>query len=286
MNENVPFSWRLANALVSYVAYLGQFVCPVGLAVSIRTRELDLPVWKVVGAVAVLACISAGALACWRRYPYLLMGWLWYLGMLVPVIGLVQLGSQAMADRFTYLPQIGLCIALAWAATDVCRSLSYRRWLCGIVSALVLAVLMGCAWRQTSFWHDSETLWTHTLACTSQNSVAHNNLGNALAGRGQVDEAITHYQKALEIKPDYAEAHNNLGNALADCGQVDGPSPITKRPGNQARLRRSPLQPRDALVAADRSTRPSPITRRRWKSSPTTPRPTTTLPTPGWPRTD
>ena len=122
INEYFPFWWRIANALVSYVAYLGQFFYPVGLAVFYPHPGLDLPLWKVVGAVVVLACISAGALACRRRYPYLLVGWLWYLGMLVPAIGLVQLGLQAMADRFTYLPQIGLYIALAWGVADVYRS--------------------------------------------------------------------------------------------------------------------------------------------------------------------
>jgi tetratricopeptide (TPR) repeat protein len=141
--------------------------------------------------------------------------------MLVPVSGVAQAGNQARADRFTYLPQIGLCIALAWAVADVARSSSYRRWACGIVSPLVLAILLGCAWRQTSFWRDSETLWNHTLACTSRNNEAHNNLGLVLAGRGQIDEAITHFQKALEIKPDLVEAHNNLGWALGRRGQVD-----------------------------------------------------------------
>ncbi len=203
------------------MAYLGQLFCPLGLAALYPHPGPGLPVWKVVGAVAVLVCISAGALTCWRRCPYLLVGWLWYLGMLAPVIGLTQAGLQAMADRFTYLPQIGLYIALAWALADVCRSSPYRRWLCATLSALVLVVLMGGAWRQTSFWCDSEALWTHALVCTSQNNVAHNNLGKALADHGQIESAIAHYQKALEIKPDYVMPHYNLGSALADHGQIE-----------------------------------------------------------------
>jgi Tfp pilus assembly protein PilF len=151
----------------------------------------------------------------------LLVGWLWYLGVLVPVIGLVQVGVAAAADRFTYLSQIGLCLALVWAAADACRSWPYRRWVCGVASVLVLAVLMGCAWRQTSFWRDGETLWTHALACTSRNDVAHNNLAFALQQRGKIDEAAAHCRQALEINPDYAEAHNNLGAALADLGRSD-----------------------------------------------------------------
>jgi tetratricopeptide (TPR) repeat protein len=151
----------------------------------------------------------------------LFVGWLWYLGMMVPVIGLVQVGSQTMADRYTYLPQIGLCIALVWGVADLCRSWAYRRRVCGISSALVLVILLGCAWRQTSFWCDSETLWTHTLACTSQNYAAHNNLGNALANQRRFDEAMAQFQKALEVKPSDAETHNNLGVALAGRGQFD-----------------------------------------------------------------
>jgi tetratricopeptide (TPR) repeat protein len=219
--DRLPFGWRLANALVSCVAYLGQFFWPAGLAVYYPHLRSHLPIWQAAAALVLLGGISAGALACWRRYPYLLIGWLWYLGMLVPVIGLVQVGAQGMADRYTHLTQIGLCIAVVFGLADLTRSWSYRGWVRGVSSALVLAVLMGCAWRQTSFWQDSETLWSHALACTSQNHVAHNELGLVLAGRGRFDQAIAHYQKALEISPDYAETHNNLGVALAGSGQVD-----------------------------------------------------------------
>jgi Flp pilus assembly protein TadD len=219
--EQLPLWWRMGNALVSYVTYLGQFFYPVGLAVLYPRPSLDLPFWKVFGASLVLVSITAVALLWRRRCPCLLAGWLWYLGMLLPVIGLVQFGVQAVADRFSYLPQIGLCIALVWAVAEACRSWPYRRWLYGVTSALVLAGFMGCAWRQTSFWRDSETLWTHALACTLRNFTAHDNLGLALAHCGQVDQAIAHYQKALEIKPDYALAHNNLGVVLARRGQVD-----------------------------------------------------------------
>ena len=138
-----------------------------------------------------------GTLACRRRYPYLLVGWLWYLGMLVPVIGLVQVGSQAMADRYTYLPQIGLCIALAWGAADVCRlgrivagrAASGRRGAGGA---------HGRCMASDTFWQDSGTLWTHALACTSPNNMAHNNLGNALASLGRFDEAMAHYRAGVE----------------------------------------------------------------------------------------
>ncbi len=221
LDNHLTASWRIGNALVSCVTYIVQVFCPVGLAAYYPHPELRLPIWEAIGALVALTCISAGVLAGWRRCPYVFVGWLWYLGMLVPVIGLIQQGSQARADRFTYLPQIGLYVALAWGAADACRSWPYRRWVCSVASVLVLVVLMGCAWRQTSFWQDSKTLWIHALACTSRNNVAHNNLGLALADLGRLDEAIAQYQKALEIRPNYMEAHINLGIAMGQRGRPD-----------------------------------------------------------------
>jgi tetratricopeptide (TPR) repeat protein len=217
----LPLPSRIANALVSYVAYLGQFFYPVGLAVFYPLPQNALPVWKILGSGLLLAGISLAVLACRRKHPYCLVGWLWYLGMLVPVIGLVQVGSQAMADRYTYLTQIGLYIALAWGAERISRRWPYRRWVGGVISVLVVTNLAWCAWQQVSYWKDDETLWTHTLACTSQNCLAHNNLGNVLAGHRRVEEAIAHYRKALEINPDDVKVHNNLGAALAHGGQIE-----------------------------------------------------------------
>ncbi len=221
LDRHIPLAARLTNALVAYVSYLAKLFWPVGLAAYYPHPEGDLPAWEVFGSIVVLAGLSLGAFAYRRRYPYLLVGWLWYVGMLVPVIGIVQVGTQAMADRYTYLTQIGPYLALAWGTAQAVAGWPYRRWVCGIASASVLAVLMGCAWRQTSFWRDSETLWNHTLACTSRNGVAHTNLGNALMRRGRVEEAIAHYQKALQINLNHSEAHNNLANALACQGRMD-----------------------------------------------------------------
>ena len=155
----------------------------------------------------------------------MLVGWLWYLGTLVPMIGLVPIGKHARADRYTYLPQIGLCIAVVWGMRWGVERLRCdwfaRRWLYSVGGTLVVSGLMACAWQQTSYWHNNETLWTHTLACTSQNPLAHSNLGLALADRGQFDEAITHYRKALEIDPNYVLAHYSFGPALASRGQFD-----------------------------------------------------------------
>ncbi len=218
-NARYPLGWRIGNAMISYVTYLGQSLWPVDLAVLYPRLSLALPLGKVFAALLVLLGITAATWIWRRRCPYLLVGWLWYLGMLVPVIGLVQVGDQAVADRFTYLPQIGLWIALAWGAADACRWLPSRGWLCGGASALVLAVLMGCAWRQTTFWRDSETLWTHTLACTSGNSRAHFIFGTALAGGGRIGEALEQYHQAIEIQPDDVQPRCNIADILANQGR-------------------------------------------------------------------
>ena len=202
-----------------------------------------------------LLTITAAVIGWRRRRPYLLVGWLWYVGMLLPVIGLVQFGAQAEADRFTYLPAIGLSIALAWAAaegaskeigtfcatTNANRRVAVAHGRCPppgrsgkrrlspfppclfrpLAVAAVLTILIVSAWRQTWYWHDSQTLWTHALASNWRNAVAHNSLGNALWERGRPEEAIEHYQTALAIEPNYAKAHNNLGVALADRGRLD-----------------------------------------------------------------
>ena len=174
--EHFSLYWRIGNVLVSYAVYLRQFLWPTGLALWYPLLLSNLQGWKILASLGLLVAITAGALVVRRRCPYVLVGWLWYVGMLVPVIGVVQVTDQAMADRFTYLPQIGLGIALVWGLGDRRWNWLRYRWACGVGSALALAILMGWAWRQASFWRNSETLWRHTLACTSQNSFAHNNL--------------------------------------------------------------------------------------------------------------
>jgi tetratricopeptide (TPR) repeat protein len=216
-----PLGWRMGNALIACVTYLIRFFCPTDLAALYPRLSLALPLWKVLAAFLVLASVTVAAWVWRRTRPYLLMGWLWYLGMLVPVIGLVQIGIQAVADRFTYLPQIGLGIALAWGAADLCRSSPRLRRLCGGASVLALALLMGCAWRQTAFWHDSEALWTHTLACTSRNSMAHTIFATGLAKWGRVEEALDHFRRAIEFQPDDAVPRCNVADILAKQGRLD-----------------------------------------------------------------
>src|ERR1035437_763600 len=219
--ENMSLSLRVGNALISCVAYLGQMFWPSGLAVLYPFTAGGVGVSEVVLSLVLLAGISTGVFILRRRRPCFLTGWLWYLIMLAPVIGIVQVGAQARADRYTYLPQIGLYLLLTWAAADLCAGWRHRRVVLGGGSTIILMALIFCARAQTAYWRNSESLWTHTLACTSDNFIGHNNLGIALLKTGNVDEAMVHYQMALEINPDFAEAHNNLGNFLFQKGSVD-----------------------------------------------------------------
>jgi len=220
-SERIPFLERLGNAVVSYGVYLRQMVFPAGLAIPYLYPPVGLPLCKVALAFVVLAAISISVLACRKRRPYLLMGWLWYLGMLVPAIGIVQISYYARADRYTYLPGIGLVLAGTWMVGDWSLGWKHRRAALGGLMAAVMGALMVCAWIQTGYWKSSETLWTHTFACTTGNNVAHYNLGLALDHEGRVEEAIAQFQKALEINANSAEAHHNLGAALFRKGKVD-----------------------------------------------------------------
>ena len=220
--EQSPLSLRLANAMVSCVIYLKQMVFPGDLAAFYPYPIHGLPVWEVAAAALLLGTISTGAVLLWRRQPWWLTGWFWYLGMLVPVIGLVHVGDQAHADRYTYLPQIGIYVAGTWAAGEWCRMRGCRRLALGSAMAGVIGILMVLAWKQTAYWKDSEILWTHALNCTSSNATACNNLGISSVQNNRIDEATHWFERALEIQPDYAEAHYGLGTALLQKGDVDG----------------------------------------------------------------
>jgi Flp pilus assembly protein TadD len=219
--EIYPVNIRIANALVSYVKYMGKMIWPRDLAVLYPHPGESLPVWQVIGAGLLLLTVSIAVIRAAKRHPYLVVGWLWYLGTLVPVIGLVQVGQQAMADRFTYVPLIGLFIMIAWGIYELMSKVSYQRTLLATGAAAIITVLMICTWKQVRFWQDSATLFEHTLSITSDNYSMHHNFANVLRESGKVDEAIAHYTKALEIRPNHARAHNNLGIALAHKGRLD-----------------------------------------------------------------
>jgi len=214
---------RIANALVSYVVYLRQTVFPANLAALYPYAPGGQPGWKAGAAFALLAALSAWALVWRKKHPCLLMGWLWYLGMLLPVIGIVQISQEAAhADRYTYLPAIGLTIAGTWLAWDWSRGWMRRREIPGVLMLAVIGLLTYRGHIQTSYWKESQTLWTHTLDCTSGNSFAHYNLGAALAEKGEYDKAFAQYSESLEINPQQGYACNNLGNILKRRGDLAG----------------------------------------------------------------
>jgi len=212
---------RLAHALVAYAAYLGKTLWPASLAVFYPHPGIAPPAWKVAGAILLLAALSA--LAVWRRdrSPWILTGWLWFLGTLVPVIGLVQVGEQAIADRYTYLPLVGIFLALAWELPEIARrcNLPGRALQAGAV--LVLLPLAVASWVQTGYWKNGETLFEHTLRASPENWLAEVTLGAFREEEGKIDEAIAHYRNGLRLKPDFPFGHNNLGAILMRRGQVE-----------------------------------------------------------------
>ena len=219
--QAVPMTLRIENALVSYAAYLAQMVYPAGLAAAYPYPLGGLPPLKIVLAILLLVAVSAAAFYWRRPRPWLMTGWLWYLGMLVPVIGLIQVGQQAHADRYTYLPQIGLCLLVTWTLVEWSARQPNRRALFAAGAAASLALLAACARVQAAYWRDSESLWTHTLACTSDNALAESNLGNFLYQKNRLDEALVHCQKTLELQPDDVGANNCLGFILLQKGRVN-----------------------------------------------------------------
>ncbi|MGD0206656.1 MAG: tetratricopeptide repeat protein [Verrucomicrobiota bacterium] len=219
--NSLSFALRMENAVVSYVTYLWQMIHPSGLACVYPNPVNHLPFWQVAGALGLLLAISGAVWAFRKTHPCFVVGWLWYLGMMIPVIGIVQISYYAHADRYTYLPQIGLYLLLTWAAADLCAGWRHRRVVLGGLSTVILVALILCARAQTAYWRNSESLWAHALTCTSGNYIAHNGLGYVLAAQGRTAEATVHYQKAIEINPHFAEAHLNWGILLAGRGRTN-----------------------------------------------------------------
>jgi tetratricopeptide (TPR) repeat protein len=216
--QKVSLALRLENSVVAYAGYLAKTFCPLNLAVFYPLpRHISLPV--LILSAAILIAISALAVTGIRRRPYILMGWLWFLGTLVPVIGLVQVGDQALADRYTYFPLIGIFLILALAADDLAvRFPPAKKFL---MAAAVL-VCAGCLWlteKQISYWRDSETLFTHALAVTEDNALAHLNLGVAYQDENRPQDALIQYHEVLRLDPGRREAWNNLARILDDEGR-------------------------------------------------------------------
>ena len=218
--ELYPLGMRISNILVSYVSYICKMLWPHKLAVLYPYPEI-IPLWQVVGACLFLLCISFLVIQAAQKRPYLLMGWLWYLGTLVPVIGLVQVGVQSMADRYAYVPLIGLFIIISMGGTDLLARWRHGRAMLGVTASLLLFSLIILTRYQVYFWHDSITLYGHTLKVTVNNSRIHSNLGLTLVRQGEIQEAIKHYTEALRIDPSFAIAHYNLGIALTVEGNIE-----------------------------------------------------------------
>ena len=253
--EVYPAQVRITNALVSYVKYIGEMVYPFKLAVFYPHSGM-LPWWKIVVACLLLVSISFLAIRSVKQCPYFAMGWLWYLGTLVPVIGVIQVGTQTMADRYTYIPLIGTFVILAWGVPELVEKWRHRKIWLGTSTTVFFAVLMAMTWKQVGYRENSIMLFEHTLKITTNNYAAHNNLGAALNAQnrptkamehflkalrikpgfliarmnlgisfdkqGRTAEAIEQYSEILRIKPNYGEVHNNMGIALARTGDVEG----------------------------------------------------------------
>ena len=214
VSTSLSFGARVANALVSYVRYIGKLFWPENLSV-LYPHPGHWPAWAVIASAALLLAVSAAVFVLGRRRPYLVVGWLWFCGMLIPVIGLVQVGVQSMADRYTYLPLIGLLIMVVWGCDDLIPARPWRVKVCATGAALSLATCALLTEHQLSFWRDSETLFSHAVKVTRDNYLAYNNLGFYLSGLGKTAEAMENYRKSLKINPAYEDALNNLGYALA-----------------------------------------------------------------------
>ena len=216
----VPMDLRIANALVSYVKYIGNMVWPQGLTVFYPYPQM-VPAWEAIGALLFLVCVSVFAIRSIQRAPYFIVGWLWFLGTFVPVLGLVQTGLwPAMADRFAYVPLIGLFVVFAWGVPQICQNWNHRTIWISASAVFLLLILTTVTWKQIEYWKNSITLFEHNLRFTSNNHVAHNNLGVALDNQGRTEDAIEHYLQALRIKPDYVKTYYNLGVSLNNQGRT------------------------------------------------------------------
>jgi protein O-mannosyl-transferase len=215
----LTIGFRIANALVAYVAYIGKMFWPAGLSALYPLHPL--PPLMVAGSVLLLLAISAACARWGRIYPWIPVGWLWYLITLLPVIGIVQVGPQAMADRYSYVPLAGLFVILAWGASALTAGLSSRKTLLAAASVIVILACTVTARAQVGYWQDSLALWTHAVEVDPLSDTSQRLLGDALSEQGSYREALPHYEEALRIEPNNAEAHTGLGYAFAGEGKAE-----------------------------------------------------------------
>jgi tetratricopeptide (TPR) repeat protein len=219
----LPFLWRIQNAFVSYVIYVCKTLWPARLAVFYPHPNDTLALWEVIFAILLLLAITAAVIVFRKQRPYLLTGWFWYLIMLIPVIGIIQVGEQGHADRYTYLPHIGLFVAIVWFAIEVATARRSKPQV-AVTAAFAVLIILALAWAafiQTSYWRNSEALWTHALAVTADNDVAHNNLGYLCVDRGELDEAVSHFESAARIRSGKRDPHYDLASAFVQMNLAD-----------------------------------------------------------------
>ena len=223
--EAFSLSARFTNAMVSYLDYLKKAVWPEGLAVFYPHPGNALEVWKGVLCAIALVAISAVAIKFIRKAPYFAFGWFWYLGTLAPVIGVVQVGGQAMADRYAYVPLIGIFIIVAWGVPELLAKWRHRNKVLVALAGIYIPALMVMTWSQVSHWKNSITIFKHAISVTDKVypnfALAHANLGSALSAERKTEDAIFHFTKAIKLEPNFTLAHNNLGNALSDAGKTE-----------------------------------------------------------------
>jgi tetratricopeptide (TPR) repeat protein len=219
--NQLSLNTRIANAFISYVKYIVKMIYPRHLAVFYPHSDVKLPMLQALAAALLLLGMSAWAICLARKHKYLLVGWLWYLGTLVPVIGLVQVGGLAMADRYTYMPFTGLFIIIAWGLNDLLAKWKHRKTTLGISAAVVLSALAICSWFQVGYWRNSIPLFEHALEVTKDNYVAHHCLANTLREQGKIKQAFEHYYKALQVGKNFTPAYISLGAALIDTEKTD-----------------------------------------------------------------
>ena len=216
--DAVPMGLRISNAIVAYVVYIGKLTWPFNLSVFYPFPS-EIPVWQTVSAFSVIIFITLYFFRLHKDRPYLVVGWLWYLGTLIPVIGLVQAGLwPAIADRFTYIPFIGLYIIISWGIIETRTFKRHPHRFLIVFTSLVIALTLR-AGSQATYWKNSKTLFNHAIELNDKNIIAHNNIGKSLIKDGQTDQAVKHYREALSVNPKYVSARKNLGTALAMLGE-------------------------------------------------------------------
>ena len=218
--KTFPLYIRIANAFISYVNYCINLIWPFDLSVLYPHPEKFMFL-EAASAFTLIAAISFVVFRFAGRKPYLAVGWFWYIGTLVPVIGLVQVGAQAMADRYTYVPLVGIFIIMAWGISDILADWKYKAFGMRIMAVTFLLILAGITWQQIAYWKDSKTLFSHALEVTENNAIAHNNLGSVFGKKGQLRKAREHYTKAIQLNSNYVSAIHNLGLVFFRMGNLN-----------------------------------------------------------------